>query len=248
MTFTSDGPTSAGQPKKKRSWIDRLMQKDGRSDLKKEIAETEALRKSKASQHQQSSSTTSSLSSLPRLAEEQIESNFGGGWRAREELYRKKIEELTEAEIRANIQFYETSDLLVLVKNIRSRKDHAAFRILQRHLEELYLLKHILYERGFYLNTTATPTLVGRPGNNCESSSPSKLPSSSDRPFTRESAGAAARELKERRSESLHVRCEAKTTKNLAEYVTGSQLVSSHVADCYKHRSTSLRCLTGGWR
>jgi len=114
------------------------------------------------------------------LNEEQLESNFGEGWRVREELFREKIEELTEAEIKANIQFNEASDLLVLVKNTRTHNDHAAFRILQRHLEELYLLKHILYERGFYLyNTTNAGQATNTP--------------------------------------NLHVRCEAKTTKNLPE-------------------------------
>lgn len=182
-----------GQPKKKRSWIDRFMQKDGRNDIKKEIAETEALRKSKNHPIQSPHVTQEDFQEM-NLQSPELESYFGGGWRAREDLYRKKIEELTESEIRANIQFYETSDLLVLVKNIRSRKDHAAFRILQRHLEELYLLKHILYERGFYLESTA-------PGTNNNSQAQSKV-------------------LKERRSDNVHIRCEVKTTKNLAEYVT----------------------------
>ncbi len=80
---------------------------------------------------------------------------IGTTWKEREELYKRRVENLTQSEIRTNIQFQETSDLLILVKNIRRRKDHAAIRILQRHLEELSLLKHILYERGFYLNSNS---------------------------------------------------------------------------------------------
>jgi hypothetical protein len=180
------------------------MQKDGRHEIKKEIAETEALRKSRErQQHQQqqqqyqqapSSSPPQQQSRWPPK-EERPESSFCVNWRAREELYRKKIEELTEAEIRANIQFYETSDLLVLVKSVRGRNDHAAFRILQRHLEELYLLKHILYERGFYLNSTDPPLATGSPDAGYHS------------------------QMKDRKSHNLHIRCEAKTTKNLAEYI-----------------------------
>ncbi|ELR20861.1 BTB/POZ domain containing protein [Acanthamoeba castellanii str. Neff] len=197
-------PSSASaspQPKKKRSWIDRFMQKDGRHEIKKEIAETEALRKSRErQQHQQQQQYQQAPSSSPPQQqsrwppkEERPESSFCVNWRAREELYRKKIEELTEAEIRANIQFYETSDLLVLVKSVRGRNDHAAFRILQRHLEELYLLKHILYERGFYLNSTDPPLATGSPDAGYHS------------------------QMKDRKSHNLHIRCEAKTTKNLAE-------------------------------
>lgn len=199
-------PSSASaspQPKKKRSWIDRFMQKDGRHEIKKEIAETEALRKSRErQQHQQQQQYQQAPSSSPPQQqsrwppkEERPESSFCVNWRAREELYRKKIEELTEAEIRANIQFYETSDLLVLVKSVRGRNDHAAFRILQRHLEELYLLKHILYERGFYLNSTDPPLATGSPDAGYHSP------------------------MKDRKSHNLHIRCEAKTTKNLAEWL-----------------------------